>query len=378
MKDASAALNAHLQQEVTTLATCWRVTRTDGKSFYFTDHDKDLVVDLADGDGPQTYVASSSYNRSAIKNDDTLAVDNLDLTGVLSSEEIDELELRRGLFDYARIEVFIVNWSDLSQGVLKMRRGWLGEVTITPNGWFQAELRGLTQAYSRRGGELYTTECRADLGDRRCKIPIWPDVVERSTAYAVGDYVRVNVTGAPAPLAPDFGDRVFRCTTAGTTDVSQPIYNTGIGATTNDGTAVFTAEPAWSHAVTVTAVNGTGPRKLFSVSALTPHDVGTIPGRDYFPTGSLNGGVITWETGPNTGRAMEIREFTGGAAEQVIELFLDMPFDIQVGDTGRVYRGCHKRALEDCKAVFNNIVNFRGEPYIPGQDHLFRYPDAKA
>lgn len=369
MKDASAGLNAHLQQEVTTLATCWRVTRTDGVSFYFTDHDRDLVVDLADGDGPQTYEASSSYNRSAIKNDDTLAVDNLDLTGVLSSEKIDELALRRGLFDYARIEVFIVNWSDLTQGVLKMRRGWLGEVTITPNGWFQAELRGLTQAYSRRSGELYTTECRADLGDHRCKIPIWPNLVARSTAYAVGDYVRLAGVG-----------RVFRCTTAGTTAVAEPAYNTAVGATTTDGTAVFKAELAWSHTFTVVAV-GVDARKSFTVTELTPSSGGTIPGRDHFPEDSLNGGVVVWETGANAGRAMEVRDFVadnGVVIEQSIELFLDMPLDIQVGDTGRVYRGCSKRAIEDCKTIFNNIVNFRGEPYIPGQDRLFSYPDAKA
>src|SRR5690606_28340960 len=63
------------------------------------------------------------------------------------------------------------------------------------------ELRGMTQALSQRIGELYAPECRADLGDHRCKVPIAPPVVERGTAYAVGDTVRVNTLRPPVALA---------------------------------------------------------------------------------------------------------------------------------------------------------------------------------
>src|SRR3546814_2617126 len=101
-----------------------------------------------------------------------MSVDTQDLTGVLDSAEVDETELRRGLFDFAQVYIFVVNYEDLSQGILRMRQGWLGELTVTPNGFFQAELRGLMQAFSRSIGEKYTPECRADLGELRCKVPI--------------------------------------------------------------------------------------------------------------------------------------------------------------------------------------------------------------
>jgi hypothetical protein len=65
-------------------------------------------------------------------------------------------------------------------------------------------------------------------------------------------------------------------------------------------------------------------------------------------------------------------------ADQEIELFQNMPKDIQVGDKGYAYRGCHKRSLEDCRDIFDNIVNFRGEPYLPGKGKVFVYPDATA
>ena len=117
------------------------------------------------------------------------------MAGVFDSAEITEEDLRAGLFDGAEVRVFLVNWADPSQGALKLRRGWLGEVVATERGVFRAELRGLVQALSQTVGELFTPECRADLGDARCRVPIWPPEVQRSTAYAVGTYVRVRTLG---------------------------------------------------------------------------------------------------------------------------------------------------------------------------------------
>ncbi len=55
-----------------------------------------------------------------------------------------------------------------------------------------------------------------------------------STAYTVGQLIRQLA-------APTVGnERVFRCTTAGTTAGSEPAWNLGAGATTTSGTAVFT------------------------------------------------------------------------------------------------------------------------------------------
>ena len=117
MKAASSALATHLAGEVTTLASCWRVTRKDGAEFFFTDHDRDLVVD------GQVYQASTGYSRTAIANDASLSVDNLDVDGVFDAATITEEALRAGRFDHAEVRVFLVNWADLSMGALKMRRG---------------------------------------------------------------------------------------------------------------------------------------------------------------------------------------------------------------------------------------------------------------
>ena len=38
--------------------------------------------------------------------------------------------------------------------------------------------------------------------------------------------------------------------------------------------------------------------------------------------------------------------------------------------------GCDKR-LATCSERFSNVLNFRGEPYVPGQGAMMCYPDAR-
>ena len=74
------------------------------------------------------------------------AVDNLDLVGVFAEGGLVEDEVRAGLFDGAEIRVSFVNCQDAdSYGEIKLRKGTLGEVRLTPQGHFTAELRGLSQ-----------------------------------------------------------------------------------------------------------------------------------------------------------------------------------------------------------------------------------------
>lgn len=186
MKDISAGLDNHLNQTVTTLATAWRIEREDGIIRGFTDHDKDIVIDGL------TYYASSGYFRTAISNSAGPSVDNVDVRGFLDSSHIDEAELRNGKYDYASVQIFAYNWADVSMGIIPLRFGIFGETVITSSGVFKIELRGLTQLLSQTVGEVYQPECRADLGDGRCKIKLLPEVRKSGTAYSVGDRVLIS------------------------------------------------------------------------------------------------------------------------------------------------------------------------------------------
>jgi uncharacterized phage protein (TIGR02218 family) len=176
MKTISSGMSSHLSEEVTTLCTCWKIVRTDGQVFGFTDHDRDLVFNGV------TYEAETGYNRTAIRSDASMSVDNLDVTGFLESDRITENDLRNGLFDFASVFIFVLNWKDLTMQEVKLRRGWFGEVTLNDNGTFETEIRGLHQALSIGFMESYQPECRADFCDARCKLN-YADYVR--TAFAL-------------------------------------------------------------------------------------------------------------------------------------------------------------------------------------------------
>ena len=83
------------------------------------------------------------------------------------------------------------------------------------------------------------------------------------------------------------------------------------------------------------------------------------------PAGYFPGGEIQWTGGANAGLNMEIKDFQNGQ----FTLVLPMPNTISVGDTNNAIAECDK-TFPTCYNVFNNAVNFRGEPYVPGMDAM--------
>lgn len=62
-----------------------------------------------------------------------------------------------------------------------------------------------------------------------------------------------------------------------------------------------------------------------------------------------------------------------GANGREIELWQAIDLRIAAGDVIRLEAGCDKRE-GSCRAKFNNFLNFRGFPHIPGEDWLISYP----
>ncbi len=202
MKTISNELTAHLAQEVTTLAHCWKLTRRDNVVMGFTSHDKDLIISGV------TYAAATGFTPTAISGSSSLAVDNLDIEGMLSSGAISEDDILAGIYDFAEIELFLVNYEDLSQGIMKLRRGWLGEVKLSGQ-QFVAEVRGLTQRLSQQTGELYSPSCRAELGDSRCKVNLATYTVTGSVTSVTSQQIFVDSSRSEAADTYAFGKITF-------------------------------------------------------------------------------------------------------------------------------------------------------------------------
>lgn len=274
MKNISPEFKAHLAQENTTIITCWKAVLANGSGIKgFSNHTKKIYYEGV------TYLPSTGYTPSAIETMSGLQVDNLEVEGMLSSDTISEADIMAGVWDFAQIEIFQINYKDLSMGKMIQRVGHLGEVRVGRD-VFTAELRGLTQAFSKTIGDLYSVTCRASLGDNKCRVGLY--------LYSVNHLI--------------------------------------IGVESQ------------SHFL------------LNSRSQTT----------EYY-----SGGVLHWLTGLNAGVSMEIKSSTPG----VIITILPMPRIVSVGDTFRAVKGCNK-SFKTCRDVFNNVLNFRGEPHIPGLDRI--------
>lgn len=162
MRTLPPGLQDHLDTGTTTLCHCWRLTLTGGETLGFTDHDVALAFDGT------TFEADAGFTGSEIESSLGLSVDNLETAGALQSGRLDVERLRSGDFDHAAIEIWRVNWSDLSQRLL-MRKGHLGEVTFG-DGAFEAEVRGLAHLLGQTRGRIYQHGCDAVLGDARCGV----------------------------------------------------------------------------------------------------------------------------------------------------------------------------------------------------------------
>ena len=282
MRSIPTALQDKLDAGVTTLCRCWLITRNDGLTQGFTDHDEDVAL------GAVICRAGTGLSGSEAAQTFGLAVDGSELSGALADDSLNEDDLAAGRYDAAAVELWLVDWSEPSLSVL-LAKGTLGEVKREGNA-FTAEVRGLTDRLAQDTGRLYTTTCSADLGDSRCKIDL------TNVAY--------RGSGAVAVVS---------------------------------ATSTFTAS-----------------------------------GLDGFDDGWFTAGKLTFTSGANAGLAVEVKNHGKGVAV-TFDLWQAMPQPIAAGDAFTVTAGCDKR-FQTCHDKFNNVVNFRGFPHIPGNDFVISYP----
>jgi len=94
-----------------------------------------------------------------------------------------------------------------------------------------------------------------------------------------------------------------------------------------------------------------------------------VAGASQFASDIFAFGQLRWTTGPNAGLLFDI--ISNNADE--FWLATEIPFAVDEGDRFIIIEGCDK-TIGTCSSRFNNGPNFRGEPYLPGNDILTRYP----
>lgn len=112
-----------------------------------------------------------------------------------------------------------------------------------------------------------------------------------------------------------------------------------------------------------------------SVVSLDDPRVFVVSGLDAYDNDWFTRGLLGWTSGANADRAMEVKLHTKFDGVVTIELWQRMASVVEVGDGFSVTAGCDKQ-FSTCKAKFNNSVNFRGFPHMPGNDFAVSYPNS--
>jgi uncharacterized phage protein (TIGR02218 family) len=318
----SSALLAHFSQGQTTTAWILKVKRTDGTIFGFTTHDQPIGP-YTDGDGDTvTYLSKTALKPSGEQSKSDLSVDNLETLFILDSTQITDQDIRGHLYDDAVIELRVVNWADLTMGDLYMRKGTLGVVKMI-NGQATSELRGMSYRLSTPIGETTGPICRATFGSGLNGIDL------NSKYLCHFDVTQVRQTGYVA----DIIDRRTLIIMVTSIPTIYPGHGAPIGYVSswfNDGILIFTS-------------------------------------------GALNGQALEIKSGASADIILE-----GTSIQFYIDIEGKLPRDAATygtGDTVTIEAGCNK-TIFDCQNKYSNILNFRGEPFIPGMDSMLDYPDA--
>lgn len=262
--------------ELTSMAMCWQLERTDGVGIALTSHDRKLVVGGIEFE-PAPGMKPASITRSL-----GLEPDSSEVAGALSSEALDEADLAIGRWSSATMRLTAVDWADPGAEAISLLGGEIGTVATDGNG-FTADLQGAAARLEEAVCPATSAECRAHFGDKQCRVDL------------AGRTIIASVTGV----------------TAGELTLDRSVDN----------------------------------RFVF--------------------------GRLRYMSGANCG-LMSVVLSVGGTVIRV----RDLPrAAVESGCRVELREGCDKR-FGTCVTRFNNAVNFRGEPHLPGNDLLTRYPGA--
>jgi uncharacterized phage protein (TIGR02218 family) len=262
--------------ELTSLALCWRLERTDGAGVALTSHDQAVTVEGL------RHEPTPGMTPAAVTRPLGLEPPSAEAGGALSSAALDETDLSLGRWDGARAQLTVVDWQEPDNEIIPLLGGEIGSVNIDGES-FSAELRGAAAALGGAVCPATSPECRAEFGDKKCRVDL-----------------------------------------AGRSVVGHVVSSDG-GALTLD-----------------------------------------IAVDERFVLGRLR-----YLSGANCGLATVVLSSIGNVVE-----VRELPrASVETGCRVELREGCDKR-FETCVSRFANAANFRGEPHLPGNDLLTRYPGA--
>lgn len=278
MKDISGNLKEIINQEVLNLVRCWKITLENGNTLCFTTSNEDFVYQN------EKYNSISAYEISNLNANIDINDDSAEISNLIVNDLIKDSDILSGLYNNAKVEIFIINKDNLDAGKVSLLNGNIADIEYKDN-VFIAKVSGLKTQLNKTIGDVYSPLCRCGFCSDKCKLN------------------KNNFTFSGI--------------------VSSVINN--VNFETNTTTI-------------------------------------TQKSRGYFDYG-----IIEFTSGKNIGQKTEVKQFQYNS----IILASELTYKIEVGDNFNITAGCDKQ-FSTCCNKFNNAINFRGEPHLPGTDILLK------
>jgi hypothetical protein len=414
MRAISSGLNASLQQECTSLASLWQVTRTDGTVLRFTDAADDIVWNGNRFRADISFQASAIYLSISQGKAQTVTI-----LFMMSDSGIKELDIRSRVYDLAKAEIHFIDYNAPQNGTLHIGTWLFSKVVISDKGVASVDLGPTSILGLSIGWQTYAPTCRATFGDARCAraqikgglsaIVMTPlpatDVLTFGSNPAASDTVSIGLTGAlhvytfKASLTGSADEVLIAGSALQTMKNLTNAINAAVGTggygvgtlkntdvtATNDGATKLTIS-AIVPGVAGSNINATKSSSALTWAAATllggndglgvPFTVGTVINTSTFtapqfikPAGYFTQGFVQWTGGANAGTKFFVRANSGTSLSMVAS----PQVPVVPGDSGIAYPGCDKLP-ETCRDRWANEVNFRGECAVPTQSVLPKMP----
>lgn len=170
MRTLPTPYNTSVLQSSASLCGLIEIIRTDGTTYYFTDHDADILA------YSHTYKAACGFNASAIETGVGSNAHTMSFTFLASAAGVTKRMIDRGLFDHAKVTYMFFDWKLSGIGAVGVAifAGIILSAAFGDSVICQFTASTLLGQDLPIAAEKYSPTCRHDFGDSGCGVNIVP------------------------------------------------------------------------------------------------------------------------------------------------------------------------------------------------------------
>lgn len=151
--------------KIKNLVTCLKIITSEGEKYYFCDSDHDIEINN------EKYLHGVYFIPGKITSSTNLEENNFKIIFIIDGYYFEKNKLISGYYSNSFVEISLVDSFDINLKKHILKTGYLGAISLKDNS-FIAEISSLISLAKNNITKCYLSNCRAKLGDDKCKIKL--------------------------------------------------------------------------------------------------------------------------------------------------------------------------------------------------------------